>query len=187
MRTRILTIVVLLASVGFSRAQQENAQLSGSIVDQTGAAIAGATVTIADPLRGLTRSVTSDPRGEYRFALLPPGDRYVLRVTMQGFKPTVQQNLALQVAQNATVNVTLSAGAEATTVTVNAEAPLLETESSSQGQVITGDSVSGLPLELLRFIRHWVRRNLVEESSSRRHTVDQEFICGCAATVDSEV
>lgn len=150
MRMRIWSAVaaaVLLASVGISLcAQQENALLSGNIVDQTGAAIAGASITIADLGRGITRATTSDEHGEYSFAQLPPGDHYVLTVTRQGFKSTVHENLALQVAQNATLNVTLTAGGEATTVTVSAETPLLETESSSQGQVISSESVTGLPL-----------------------------------------
>lgn len=147
---KIFSVVVLMAFLASVKiplcAQQQNAQLSGSILDQSGAAVEGATITITDSGRGLTRTTTSDGRGEYTFALLPPGDHYVLTVKKAGFKSAVQQNLTLQIAQSATVNLTLSAGGESTTVTVNAEAPILETESSSQGQVISGDSVTGLPL-----------------------------------------
>lgn len=142
-----IAILFLLAGASMLlHAQQENAGLSGNIVDQTGAAIPGASITITDPGRGLTRTTKSDQHGEYSFALLPPGSHYILTVTKQGFKTSVQQNLVLQVAQSATLNVSLAAGGESQTVTVNAEAPLLETESSSQGQVITTQSVTGLPL-----------------------------------------
>lgn len=143
----LVALIALFACAGIPLcAQQENAQLSGIILDQSGAAVVDASIIIADPGRGLSRATTSNQSGEYTFALLPPGSHYILTITKPGFKTNVHQNLTLQVAQSATLNITLAAGGEATTVTVNAEAPLLETESSSQGQVITSESVTGLPL-----------------------------------------
>jgi hypothetical protein len=139
-------ILALSFCTSVCRAQQQTAQLAGVVTDTSGAVIVGATVQIANPSRGIVQHTVTDNRGQYAIPLLPPDDHYTLTVSKAGFGTSIQNELSLQVAQAATVNITLKLGNTVATVTVNASAPLLDTESSAQGQVITGQTVEDLPL-----------------------------------------
>jgi len=74
---RPLTILLVALAAGkFCAAQQQTAELTGTITDSSGAVIAGATVTITNAARGISVVVTSDARGNYSAPLLPPADGY---------------------------------------------------------------------------------------------------------------
>jgi hypothetical protein len=142
-----------MVSVGFlicmcmlAAAQQQTAQLTGHISDPSGAAISGARVTVRDPAKGFTTAVTADSNGDYVVPLLEPADDYEIRVEMQGFKTYVRAGLTLQVAQVAKIDFALQLGEAMQEITVTGAAPLLETQTSSIGQVITGQTVEDLPL-----------------------------------------
>lgn len=144
---RVVYAAILMAfSVTYGYAQQQTANLTGSVTDSAGAAIPGATVTISDPARGISQTVTTNERGEYTILQLLPGDNYTLKVTKEGFKETVQTKLSLQVAQTAKVDVPMHVGEVSESVSVSSTPPLLDTQTSSLGQVITGETVEALPL-----------------------------------------
>ena len=126
--------------------QQQTAQLSGRVTDASGAAVSGATVKVGDPERGVQTVATSDERGDYTIPQLLPDDHYIISVTKEGFKETVQKNVSLQVAQSAKIDLVIEIGALTETVNVSSSAPQLETQTSSLGQVITGQTVENLPL-----------------------------------------
>ncbi|HEV2709741.1 MAG TPA: TonB-dependent receptor [Edaphobacter sp.] len=136
--------LLLVALPGLS--QQQTAQLTGSITDSSGAAVPDATVSVVNASHGTKTVVKSDERGNYTVPLLPPADGYTLTVSRAGFKGNVRNNLTLQVAQVATIDVTLDIGDVSETVTVTGAAPLLDAQTSSLGQVITGQTVESLPL-----------------------------------------
>jgi hypothetical protein len=136
--------VALFSSAVF--AQQQSGSLSGRVLDSSGAVIPGAQITITDPSRGIQEHAIANASGEYAIPLLPPDDHYILTVTAGGFGTITQKNVSLQVAQAATINVTLTAGSVTETVDVDAQLPLLDTRSSALGQVITGQTVQDLPL-----------------------------------------
>ncbi len=81
-RTLAVALVVTLASAATVSAQ--NAQISGSLKDETGAVLPGVTITAKNIATGLTRSSVSQPNGEYRIPALPPGT-YTLTTELQGF------------------------------------------------------------------------------------------------------
>src|SRR5262249_56776869 len=91
----------------------------GSVVDQTGAAIPNATVTITDKNTGATRTVTTDSNGNYSVAGLRPGT-YDVAVDAPGFKKTSLQDVVVQPGQVAATGVQLSVGATSESVTVMA-------------------------------------------------------------------
>lgn len=143
---RILPMVVLLALAVYGNGQQQTAQLTGSITDPSGAAVSGATVTVVNASRGIKTVVTSDGHGIYTVPLLPPADGYTVTVAHMGYKESVRNNLTLQVAQVASVDIKLDIGDVNQAVTVTDVEPLLDTQTSSLGQVITGETVQDLPL-----------------------------------------
>jgi hypothetical protein len=139
----ILMVLGCVAPLAF--AQAVGASLNGQVVDPTGAAIPGAQITVKNVGTGLTLTATSSEQGVYRVAPLPPGT-YSLSVQATGFQGYLQQGITITVDTPATQNVTLKTGDVQQTVTVTANAELLNTTSGSLGQTIDSTSVSQLPL-----------------------------------------
>jgi hypothetical protein len=137
---------VLLISAPSVYAQQQMASLTGQITDSSGARVPGAQVTITDTERGTKIVVTSNENGDYIVPQIPPADHYMITVSKLGFKETVQRNVILQVAQSAKIDLVVAVGAVTETVNVSSTPPQLETQTSSLGQVITGQTVEALPL-----------------------------------------
>lgn len=146
LRRSLFVFLFTIATVGLSVAQQQSASLTGIVADTSGAAIPGATVTVSDPTRGIKAVATTNDRGEYVFPELNPGDSYQVAVTKTGFKETIQRNVVLQVAQSAKIDLTIDVGDVTESVTVSSDPPQLDTQTSSLGQVITGQTVENLPL-----------------------------------------
>lgn len=126
-------------------AQTFKATVVGQVTDANGAAVPGATITITEQGTGRTQTATTTDDGSYTIPQLPPG-RYDLRIEASGYKPVVQTGLLLETDKTQRVNVTLEAGNVNETVTVQAEAPVLNTDTSDKGEVITQRQVQELPL-----------------------------------------
>src|SRR2546428_11934855 len=139
-------IVVLIAlSTCLSSAQTSTATILGVVRDASGALIPGVSITVKHTESGLTRTAISSERGGYNLPLLPVG-AYEITTTMPGFKQAVRTGINLVVGQEAVVDLTLEVGANAETVTVSEEAPLVNTTTSSTSGVITEQQVKELPL-----------------------------------------
>jgi hypothetical protein len=119
-------------------------QISGTIVDTTGAAVAGAQVKATQTSTGFTRTVTTSSSGFYQIVSLPIGP-YEIGVTAAGFKTSLQR-VVLQVNVNPTLNLALEVGSVQQQVVVEASASMAETETAAVGQVINDKSVVDLPL-----------------------------------------
>src|SRR3984893_17722389 len=130
------TICVLSAIVGlllFSvplLSQGNNGRILGTVTDQTGGVISGATVTIIDKDRGVARTLITDDAGEYNAPNLIPGT-YTVRVEANGFKRLERQNVELGVGKEVRVDMTVQPGTQAQTVTVTESIPLVETTSAT--------------------------------------------------------
>src|SRR3984893_16412519 len=92
-------------------------RILGSVTDQTGAVVVGATVTIVDTQRNLTRTLTTDSAGEYSAPNLLPG-AYTIRAGFQGFKTAERSGITLEVGQDLRVDLTLQPGEQTERVTV---------------------------------------------------------------------
>jgi hypothetical protein len=141
---RFLFLALLTFAVG-TTAFSQTAQVTGRISDQSGAVVPDAQVTITNQQTGLTRSSVSSSEGNYTLPLLPPGE-YRLAVKKEGFKPVVRPDIVLNVEQVARLDFMLEAGAVTETVTITSDAPLLNSETSSVGQVVDNKTVVTLPL-----------------------------------------
>src|SRR5882724_2974256 len=149
----LLSTVLCLAFVGTIHlaAQTTTAELSGTVTDPSGAAIGKVKVTVVNAGTGLSHEVLTDDSGAYLITQLPPG-AYNLSAEASGFRKTVQSNLTLEVSQRAKVDFTLQLGQVSETVEVAATAPLLESQSSALGNVVTERLIADLPLNGRNFV-----------------------------------
>src|SRR5215510_14197373 len=116
---------------------QSTATIVGAVRD-SGGVLPGATVTVRNVDTGLTRSVPTGGDGAFRFPALPVGP-YEIRAELAGFRTSVRSGVRLLVGQEAVVEMVLELGSIQETVTVNGEAPLVETTTSALGAIITAE------------------------------------------------
>ena len=139
-----LVLILILCLTGLALAQTDTARLYGTITDPTGAVLPNATITLTDAANGrMVTALTSDS-GSYVLNALPVG-KYHLEVKKEGFK-TATVDLALQVSQVQEVSLKLETGSATTTVEVTGDVPIVDTATSSAGEVIEGRQVVDLPL-----------------------------------------
>jgi hypothetical protein len=121
------------------------AQISGTVQDSTGSAVSGAQVRATQTDTGVIRTAVSGTDGLYVLPNLPVGP-YTLEVTKEGFSKFTQSGIVLQVATNPTIPVTLQVGAVNAQVQVEANAAMVETQSTGVGTVIESKRIVDLPL-----------------------------------------
>jgi hypothetical protein len=125
-------------------AQIDTGIISGRVVDPTGAVVAGAQVTIVQTEMSFENVSQTNSEGLFRVQGLRPGP-YRVSVSATGFKKYVRDGLQLRIGENQAVDAALEVGAVAESVEVTGAAPLLETQTSSTGQVMGGDYFYKLP------------------------------------------
>ena len=140
----LLALVLLSACAVFGQAVAIGS-VSGSVTDQSGSSVPGATVRMIDTERGTVHNGNTNTEGRYTFNNLPVGS-YRLEVQANGFKNYAQTGITLQVAENLTQNVALQVGALTETVEVQAGASMVETRDSSISAVIQQQQIVDLPL-----------------------------------------
>ncbi len=144
--SRVLTLSVLAVGFNFlSFGQSTNATLSGTVQDPQGALIPRASVVATQIDTAQSRQTTSGDDGHYTIPNLPIG-AYRVTVSSPGFKTIVIPSITLQVNQSAELNLKLQVGSATEEVTVTTQAPLLNTETSSVGQVVQNSSIESQPL-----------------------------------------
>ncbi len=137
----LLFICVLPAA-----AQTNRADITGTVTDTAGAVVPDATVTITNVDTNAERTVTTNSDGVYVAPFLEIGN-YRVSVTAPNFQTTTRENIRLQTSDRLAVDVQIAAGGVGTNeVTVTAEAPLIQTETSERGSIVTGREVTELPL-----------------------------------------
>ena len=124
---------------------QFRASIQGTVTDQTGAVVPGATLVLTDADTGRSATATSNASGTYAFNELAP-DHYSLKATAPGFKEQLLSNLRLNPEQANAFNVQLQLGETTTTVTVQGDQlPQLETATASISGTVTSDQIQHLP------------------------------------------
>jgi hypothetical protein len=125
--------------------QITTAEVNGTVTDASGAVVVGATVTVTNPATNTAREARTNAAGNFDVPSLPPGT-YSVKVEMTGFSSQVRDDLELQVAQVAKVDVSLQPGNISEVVEVSAAAAQLETESTAVGTVVEEKRIVDLPL-----------------------------------------
>lgn len=131
--TCVLGAILALLLCSLSLFSQGNfGRILGTVTDQTGGVITGATVTIIDRDRGVARTLATDDAGEYNAPTLIPGT-YIVRVEAAGFKRMERQNVVLEVGKEIRVDLTVQPGEQTQSVTVTEAVPLVETTNATLG------------------------------------------------------
>jgi Carboxypeptidase regulatory-like domain len=148
MRTVNVLALVLVLSAPFVSvsAQVATTSLRGTVFDEKGAVVNGATVTITNPATGFSQTTKSSAQGEYQFPQLPPAN-YELTTTAHGFGSIKQTGIKLLVNTPTTLNVTLRVAAENVTVEVAATTPMVNTQNATLGHAFEQDQIASLPFE----------------------------------------
>jgi len=125
--------------------QYTTASLGGTLVDESGAAVPDARVTVRNLDTGFAQATTSDATGAFLFSRLPIG-RYELRVEKEGFSTYMQSGITLAVNQDASQRITLKVGQVTERITVEGNTELVVTRTATTGQLIDRQRVVELPL-----------------------------------------
>ncbi|HYZ87363.1 MAG TPA: TonB-dependent receptor [Bryobacteraceae bacterium] len=152
--TSLLRSLALLISISCSAliAQTSESVLVGIITDPSGSAVAGATVNAINTATNVSRSVTTNENGAYRIGPLVPGT-YELHTSMSGFKTSIQQGVILETGSVVKVDVTLEVGNVSERIEVTAVAPMLQTQETSVGSVITTQQLARIPVNGRNYTR----------------------------------
>lgn len=143
---RVLCVVVVLFVVGRAFGQGAVAEVNGSVVDQTGSVIPGATVNVTEENTGRVRTSVSNENGRFVISALTPG-RYTIQVELVGFNTQTQSGITIAVGQSVTLNFALQVGGLQDQVTVTGEAPLIEVTQTQLGTNVTADVIESLPMQ----------------------------------------
>src|SRR5580704_5120779 len=125
--------------------------ITGTVTDATGGVVPKARVTVSNRATNAAREALTNDDGDFTVALLPPG-HYRVAVEKEGFRRAILTDVGLDVEQTARVDFTLQVGRSTEEVTVNDTPPIIQTDTSTLGQVIDGRLVHELPLNERNFL-----------------------------------
>jgi outer membrane receptor protein involved in Fe transport len=143
-----LAVFAILALDGLEIAESQiiTGNILGTVKDDSGAVVPGATATIRSPaLLGGSATFLTNDKGQYRFLNLAPGF-YSLTVEISGFRTYIEDGLRVQVGATIERNVSLPLAALAESITVTAESPLLDTKDSGQSTHYGNEYLQNTPI-----------------------------------------
>jgi len=138
----LIPLFFVLACVGAFA--QANSAVTGIVTDQTGAVVAGAKIVLTDPATGVTKTALSSSTGLYEISGLNPAN-YNMRVTAKGFEGFTQNGVVVNISASFRVDVKLTVGAETQTVTVEADALAVQSDSNVVSTLINEQQITELP------------------------------------------
>jgi hypothetical protein len=125
--------------------QGSSGRILGTITDQSGGVVSGATVTVTDIERGVSKTLVTNEPGEYNAPTLVPST-YKVRVEAKGFKTVERQNIVLEVGKEIRVDLTLQPGDQVQTITITESIPLVETTNAVLGGTLNNADIQDMPL-----------------------------------------
>lgn len=140
-----LTFAAILFFAANVLTQTFNATVVGKVTDGNGAAVAGADVVITQVGTNRAQNTVTNDDGEYTVPQLPPGD-YTIKISAANFKTAQSNTVTLTTDTTSRVDITLEAGNINETITVNADPPVINSETPEKGEVIVQRQVQELPL-----------------------------------------
>jgi len=155
MYRKLVYAVLIFLCVRVRAQESASSGIIGQVMDATQAGIPGATVTLKNIGTSAQRTTTTDAQGGFSIPNLPPAT-YEIRVEKSGFQTAVLSAFVLRIGEIARPVIPLALGAVSESVSVQAETPLLQTQSGTVGQVIDQKQIQDLPLN---------GRNLVQLAS----------------------
>jgi hypothetical protein len=168
----LLLVALVWASLpGPAFAQATRGTLLGTITDQTGAALPGATVVITETRTNVSRDTITNETGNFTFPNLLDGI-YNVKAELQGFKTVIREGVRVTVNTSVRVDLALGVGALEETVTVTGETPLLQTDRTDTGRTLESIQVAAMPLS---FNRNFQGMMATVPGSTRPYRPHSEF------------
>ena len=169
---RVIGIIFLLCAACTVEAQVESGKIVGTVRDASGAVVANVAVKVTETQTNVERRTKTDSNGEYVVTALRSGV-YTVAAEHQGFKKALQAAFKLDVNQVVRVDIALVVGSITEEMVVTAAAPLIESETSSLGQVIEQNRVNDLPLDGRDFVELAYLTPGVNQGPTAGYTVQQ--------------
>jgi carboxypeptidase family protein len=144
-------VLVCLCASARLAAQNDRASITGRVTDPSGGSVAGATVKATNANTGATFDAVTNDDGRFVVPAVLQVGIYKVEASKAGFKTAVSDNIELRIGDVREVNLSLEVGQVSQQVTVSSETPLLNTETSSVGEVIVGRQITELPIRDLNF------------------------------------
>ncbi|WP_396625461.1 TonB-dependent receptor domain-containing protein [Luteitalea sp.] len=141
-------VLALVCVIGLSAplaAQDPRGAIAGKVLDSSGGALPGTTVAVTNAATGTVNTAVTDEQGRYSIPFISVG-RYDIVVELTGFKRVEQKAVEVRIGDRIELDFTLEVGGLEETITVSGGAPLLETRTASQGQVIDEQRIQLMPL-----------------------------------------
>src|SRR3984885_6977010 len=148
----LLLFVTVFGASHYGWSQEGTASITGTITDQSGAAVTGATITATSQERGQTYSGVSNDSGLYRIAQLPVGT-YAVKVEKAGFALASVPPFVLTLNQVARIDLAMKVGQATETVEVSAGAPVLQTETTQVDTIMNANTNDNLPLASRNYVQ----------------------------------
>jgi outer membrane receptor for Fe3+-dicitrate len=145
-RSAIAGLTCLLLLMATSAIAQTTGRIVGRVLDSTGAALPGVSVTVTSPSLQGAHTTTTDSEGNYRFPLLPPGT-YAVKAELQGFKTVQQSNVEVGLDRTVEVALQLGVAGMAETVEVDAASPVVDTTTTTIGLTAKAEQLNRLPIQ----------------------------------------
>src|SRR5580765_6086256 len=144
--------LIILLCDGPARGQTTTATIRGTVYDEAGTVISGATVTAINDTTGLTRFTVSDASGRYLIPKLQVGS-YTVAIEKEGFRRLSMTGITLQVDQIAEIDPKMNVGNISDSISITSEAPLVNTTTPAVGEVIDNKRILDLPLNGRQFLQ----------------------------------
>lgn len=141
-QSKAIRLAVLTAALAY--AQETRSTIFGRVLDQQGASVPAAAVTVKNVDTNIVTNLRTNETGYYEANLLLPGN-YQVTAELKGFKTTIRSGVVLSISMRAEIDLQVAVGETAETISVTAEAPFLDTSSVSAGRVMENRSVMDLP------------------------------------------
>jgi len=147
---KTFAIVVLLDALAGACFAQTTAEITGRVMDVSGAVVANSAITVINTDKKVTRVTSSNDQGYYTVANLDPGN-YEVSVQVTGFKPVTKKGIQLDVNQAVRLDFALEVGAVSERIDVTEHAPLLESSTAQLGTIMSEEKIADLPLNARNF------------------------------------
>jgi hypothetical protein len=150
-RTQIALLIWLCLCASARASAQPAAALQGRVVDESGAVLQGASITVRDDSTRFSTLVDTDREGRYHLAAIPAGS-YEVTAAAPGFRPEIIKSLIVDAGRTVVRDFQLSVGRQQDAVVVRAELPLIDRATATVGHVVSAQAIQGMPLNGRHFI-----------------------------------
>jgi hypothetical protein len=169
---RVLFVSLLITGLAHAQGVGASGGVKGLVTDPSGATVANATVTATDVAKGTKRTVSTDSNGEYQIPSLLPAV-YSVTVSKSGFQSEIAKTLVVNVGQTAVQDFHMKLSQVSESVEVTTEVPVVETERTSQSDVINQQYIEDLPINRRDYLTYTLLAPGVSDST--RLASDQDF------------